>query len=162
MRQCIALAGLVCLLASGCTAGGFTAGRVATSQRAPRPTISRDFRKPGPEPAVQLAAYNAGCDTDCGCPVGGTCGADGCCSCGDPSCCNSICRRMVNGLAGGGCGNCGGNCGPGCCICPNGQSYPEYPAFNQGPPVGQVAYPYYTTHGPRDFLSAQPPNIGPY
>ena len=47
-------------------------------------------------------------------------------------------------------------------MCPGGQTYPEYPAFNQGPPVGQVAYPYYTTRGPRDFLRNNPPTIGPY
>lgn len=30
-----------------------------------------------------------------------------------------------------------------------------------GPPTGQVAYPYYTTRGPRDFLASNPPDIGP-
>jgi hypothetical protein len=30
-----------------------------------------------------------------------------------------------------------------------------------GPPSGAVAYPYYTTRGPRDFLSKCPPSIGP-
>ena len=30
-----------------------------------------------------------------------------------------------------------------------------------GPPTAQVAYPYYTIRGPRDFLSANPPSIGP-
>lgn len=30
-----------------------------------------------------------------------------------------------------------------------------------GPPVGQVAYPYYTTRGPRDFLARNPGDIGP-
>jgi len=172
MKQCIALAGILCLLASGCATGGMTAGRIATSRRAPRPTITRDFRKPGPEPAVQLAAYagncdsSCACDTDCGCPVGGTCGPDGCCSCGDPSCCGNACRRLVDGVAGGFCGCGAGGCGPGGCggygLCPNGQTYPEYPAFNQGPPVGQTAYPYYTVRGPRDFLRNNPPTIGPY
>ena len=47
-------------------------------------------------------------------------------------------------------------------MCPHGGGYPEYPAFNPGPPHGQVAYPYYTTRGPRDFLRDNPPNIGPY
>lgn len=32
--------------------------------------------------------------------------------------------------------------------------------FTPGPPAGQTAYPYYTTRGPRDFLSATPPSIG--
>ncbi len=30
-----------------------------------------------------------------------------------------------------------------------------------GPPTGAVAYPYYTTRGPRDFLVNDPPSIGP-
>jgi hypothetical protein len=30
-----------------------------------------------------------------------------------------------------------------------------------GPPTGAVAYPYYTTRGPRDFLAKCPPPIGP-
>ena len=30
-----------------------------------------------------------------------------------------------------------------------------------GPPVGTVTYPYYTIRGPRDFLAADPPSIGP-
>lgn len=29
-----------------------------------------------------------------------------------------------------------------------------------GGPAAQVAYPYYTTRGPRDFLAANPPSIG--
>lgn len=29
-----------------------------------------------------------------------------------------------------------------------------------GPPTAQVAYPYYTTRGPRDFLQNNPPSIG--
>jgi hypothetical protein len=31
----------------------------------------------------------------------------------------------------------------------------------QGPPTAQVAYPYYTIRGPRDFLINNPPTIGP-
>jgi hypothetical protein len=30
-----------------------------------------------------------------------------------------------------------------------------------GPQTGAVTYPYYTTRGPRDFLSANPGSIGP-
>ncbi len=30
-----------------------------------------------------------------------------------------------------------------------------------GPPMGTVAYPFYTTRGPRDFYAANPPSIGP-
>jgi hypothetical protein len=32
----------------------------------------------------------------------------------------------------------------------------------EGPPTAQVAYPYYTVRGPRDFLIDNPPSIGPY
>ena len=31
-----------------------------------------------------------------------------------------------------------------------------------GPSPAMVAYPYYTTRGPRDFLNPYPPSIGPY
>jgi hypothetical protein len=31
----------------------------------------------------------------------------------------------------------------------------------QGPSTAQVAYPYYTTRGPRDFFVDNPPSIGP-
>jgi hypothetical protein len=30
----------------------------------------------------------------------------------------------------------------------------------QGPPTGTTAYPYYTLHGPRDFLVDNPPSLG--
>lgn len=30
----------------------------------------------------------------------------------------------------------------------------------QGPPTAQVAYPYYTTRGPRDYFANQPMSIG--
>ncbi len=29
-----------------------------------------------------------------------------------------------------------------------------------GPPTGQVAYPYYTVRGPRDFLARNPRSVG--
>jgi hypothetical protein len=34
--------------------------------------------------------------------------------------------------------------------------------FHPGPPVAQTAYPYYTLRGPRDFLLANPPPLGPF
>lgn len=67
------------------------------------------------------------------------------------------------------CQNCCGRCcetysgvccqpqGPGCCA-----SGDQHYNFNPGPPVGQVAYPYYTVRGPRDFLQKNPAPIGPY
>ena len=33
--------------------------------------------------------------------------------------------------------------------------------FNPGPATGAVAYPYYNTRGPRDFLARNPDSIGP-
>lgn len=72
-----------------------------------------------------------------------------CSACGDPNCpgClggGAFCHNVATGF------------------CPHAGGYPEYPNFNQGPPTGQVAYPYYTTRGPRDFLRNNPPSIGPY
>jgi hypothetical protein len=48
--------------------------------------------------------------------------------------------------AGGRCGGCRDNC-----------PTPATP----GPPTGEVTYPYYTLHGPRDFLDANPRGLGP-
>jgi hypothetical protein len=78
-------------------------------------------------------------------------------------------------------GRCGaGNCPGGACKVPHTGPYgglakhhltPEeraalaasdYGAITPaGPPTGAVAYPYYTTRGPRDFLAKRPPSIGP-
>ncbi len=65
------------------------------------------------------------------------------------------------------CSKCGGYCGcgqpaPGCPICCCGASGDQNYNFQPGPPVAQTAYPYYTLRGPRDFLLANPPSIGPY
>lgn len=38
---------------------------------------------------------------------------------------------------------------------------PPPPGMGYGMPGAQVRYPYYTTRGPRDFLMANPPSIGP-
>jgi len=129
------------------------------SQSAPRPQISRDFR-PSPGLGIENVSYNcdAGCDCpSCGCAVG-SCNCQGCgngCAC--DQCGGGLCGRMAERMANGFCGH-----GPVGSLCPNAGGYPEYPAFNQGPPVGQVAYPYYTVRGPRDFLRDKPPSIGPY
>ncbi|RIK83550.1 MAG: hypothetical protein DCC67_05870 [Planctomycetota bacterium] len=137
------MAGLVCLLASGCAttrmecgdscSDGCGAGR----PRGVRPLLFRD----GSRPCAQDVAGD--------CLDGG--GAFGCGAC-DGCASGGACQRLAERIASGGCH--GG-------LCPTG-SYPEYPAFQQGPPVGQVAYPYYTTRGPRDFLLNNPPHIGPY
>jgi len=46
---------------------------------------------------------------------------------------------------------------------PNGMGGPhgyQGPPINPGQPSAQVAYPYYTHRGPRDFLLDNPPSIG--
>jgi hypothetical protein len=35
-----------------------------------------------------------------------------------------------------------------------------YDAGAYGPPTAAIAYPYYTTRGPRDFFEPNPPSIG--
>ena len=45
---------------------------------------------------------------------------------------------------------------------PHARDYPEMAPCPAGPPIGQVAYPYYTVRGPRDFFLDNPPSIGPY
>ncbi len=109
----------------------------------------------------------------------GACGAGGACS-------NGARGGGIRGMAGkmaGLCGLCGGQggCRPGCragaigwqqggldysshlqtgllghTAARNLQSRP----FTAGPPTGQVAYPYYTIRGPRDFFLDNPPSIG--
>lgn len=80
---------------------------------------------------------------------------------GVPNTCQAACP-IANGVQQAGyCCRCG-QPGPGCqcgMFCPSGDQ--DY-NFNAGPPVGQTAYPYYTTRGPRDFLLNNPPSIGPY
>lgn len=179
MRQCIALAAAACLLASGCANSGLFARKgcsqpchVATSRNAPRPLIFRN--------ACQQCGLFDKCDEPaCGC--GDQCSGDQCC--GDGSCgpggsrgtCNGRCRGLVDGIASGfcgpGCNGCAdgygngfgnGQCNGCCGLCPNAGVYPEVPRFSPGPPTGQVAYPYYTTRGPRDFLACKPTPIGPH
>ena len=131
---------------------GRQAGYVATSQRAPRPRFSRDYRKPGVELAVlqayQLRRCVRSCPNGLRLPRGRL--RSGLLDPADAAERAGARRRRGRRrlrrrlwLRPGRCGGCG--------LCPGG-GYPEYPAFNQGPPVGQIAYPYYTTHGPRDFL----------
>jgi hypothetical protein len=89
---------------------------------------------------------------------------DGCCPCGpyDYSACNQCNQGCCPGCCACGCcekysGCCCQPQGPGCCA-----SGDQHYNFSPGPPVGQTAYPYYTTRGPRDFLQGNPPSIGPY
>ncbi len=119
---------------------------------------------------------------------GGGYGGMGACSCGHSGRC-ACCMKLRQMLAGGcrcrGAGQCGvcrcvkgmlaANClcgGSGQCPCCQhiktciggpiaGGTDANY-NFNPGPSAAQVAYPYYTTRGPRDFFLDNPPSIGPY
>jgi hypothetical protein len=94
----------------------------------------------GPYGPYDYSACNqcGGCGQGC-CPTG-LCPAGCCCGCCETysGCC---CQPQ----------------GPGCCA-----SGDHHYNFQPGPPVGQVAYPYYTVRGPRDFLQKNPAPIGPY
>ena len=117
------------------------------------------------------------CGAACGCSERPSLFGNGCC-CGGWN----LFGRCGNQGCGCGeaCGDCCGECGSGCCLghgedchcksclqsgishvidcsCGRDNRY----NFAPGPPVGQVAYPYYTVRGPRDFLLANPPTIGP-
>jgi hypothetical protein len=98
------------------------------------------------------------CDTCDSCGGCDTCGTGGCDSCGMASNQSGGCGPNGCGVAQGGCGH--GGCGhAGCVAMPgtrNGAGYGP-----GGPPSPQVAYPYYTNRGPRDFLAKNPPSIGP-
>lgn len=101
-----------------------------------------------------------GCCGDGSCGIGGgggSCGlfgrgrssgecSDGCSACGGRGC--GLCQRVVGQIASG--------------CCPHSGGYPASYNYNPSPPTGQVAYPYYTVRGPRDFLRNNPPSIGPY
>ncbi|TWT37242.1 hypothetical protein KOR34_21890 [Posidoniimonas corsicana] len=144
---------------------------ITQSQRAPRPTIFRSGPVQSPGLASTVQVPETGLFQRCGYECGGSCGM----GCGD--CCGSECG--AGGCSAGGCGACRGGrgCNGGCggCGCCNGnglinkavsgvldcaQTDASY-NFNPGPAAAQVAYPYYTTRGPRDFLMANPPSIGP-
>ncbi len=86
----------------------------------------------------------AECDVDRGDSMGVS-GAPGCSSCRGRGC--GLCRRIAGRAAE---------------WCPHAGGYPARQNFHPSPPTGQVAYPYYTVRGPRDFLRDKPPSIGPY
>ncbi len=123
-----------------------------------------------------ILARNACRDGSCSV---GNCDCDDTC-CGEGGCDVASSRRDSCRVNGGGILNSGGilkTCracgGEGCGVCrglasrargsinPHAGGYPEAVNFNPSPPTGQVAYPYYTVRGPRDFLQANPPSIGP-
>jgi hypothetical protein len=97
---------------------------------------------------------DCGCNNGCGCGAGGcnACGEGGCNACGNGGCG----ANDPNGYANGGDPNGGGMAGHGPLPRGAGGTY----VGPQGPPTGGVAYPYYATRGPRDFLVNNPPSIG--
>jgi hypothetical protein len=102
----------------------------------------------------QGACQDGACETGACGPGGcetGTCGPEGCNECAD-----GTCRPRHVGRYGG--------------LAKHHLSPEERAALAAsdygattpaGPPSGTVAYPYYTTRGPRDFLAKCPPSIGP-
>ena len=170
--------------------GGTNEFQMARSQTMPLPN-SRMARSNANESFgdndIELAMYGGRCRGCNDCASGGSCsggcdvGCDDTC-CGEGGCADGCCGdggcsvgggRMGNigSRLGGGCSACGGN-GCGLCqrmvgkvasgFCPHGGGYPANYNYNPSPPSGQVAYPYYTVRGPRDFLRNNPPSIGPY
>ncbi|TWU02303.1 hypothetical protein [Stieleria varia] len=119
------------------------------------------------------ACSTGGCQTgSCG---SGSCGGD--CNSGS---CGGAGGGLLGKLRGNACG-CNGGCRTGCVPGPMGwqqggldysshlnpgmcghqaQSSMNSVPFQAGPPTGQVAYPYYTVRGPRDFFVDNPPTIG--
>ena len=117
-----------------------------------------------------------------GCCGSGSC-QSGSCSTGDcenSGTCGGRMSGLMNKTRGRLCG-CNAGCGP-CGTGPlgwqqGGLDYSQYlnpgvlghgagravasQPFNPGMPTAQVAYPYYTHRGPRDFLLDNPPSIGP-
>lgn len=82
---------------------------------------------------------------------GGGCGQSGCDTCGQGQ--ETACPSCGHGILGhGGCKHCG-----------HGLSTRIDANEPTGPNAqnGTVAYPYYTTRGPRDFLANNPRGIGP-
>jgi hypothetical protein len=137
MKQVLCLVALVALATTGC-AGNRMLGSHGCDDVCCDPCCGN-----GGE-----ACYGAdGCSND-GCSNGGNggmCGPGG--PCGNGGVCGD-CRGFAHALSSG--------------FCPHSGGYPEMTTFNPGPPTGQVAYPYYTVRGPRDFLRNNPPSIGPY
>lgn len=176
MKRTMLCMAILCLAASGCARLACRdcgqGGHVARSQHAPRPVVSRTLytdASNGLTGKHEACGLLGGClpgkcqeDTQF-CTSGEDCYGGTDAGCHDGSCVGGSgeCGPRGGGLCGGaGCRDCGQ--GKGNCLCPHSGGYPERPIFNPGPPVGQVAYPYYTVRGPRDFLQDNPPSIGPY
>ena len=192
MKQFLCVVAVLCLATSGCTSnrvmGPYGQRGGILSQRALRPTLLDQCCDTGCDPGC---GCDVCCEPACGEPMvccEPECGCDPGCGVYDPCCSDDGCSTgdgLFNRLGVGGRGNggiddgsiCAGCGDPNCrgCLggrafahniasgfCPHAGGYPEMPTYNPGPPTGQVAYPYYTTRGPRDFLQNNPPSIGPY
>lgn len=147
MNRYFALIAVAAVTASsGCTSlktSGWLSSQathVTQSQPAPQPQILRT--------SWQDDSYGdcSGCygnsnECGCGCEPGCGCHNPGCCGCGTSQ------QGMVNGAV---------------CGVLDGHYKDNRYDFTPGPPVAQTAYPYYTVHGPRDFLLNNPPSLGPY
>ncbi|TWU35179.1 hypothetical protein [Novipirellula artificiosorum] len=88
-----------------------------------------------------------------GCGVGSCLGGAGCQGCGRTGCVAGALGWQQGGL------DYSSHLNPGLCGHGAGARLQSQP-FTPGPPTGQVGYPYYTHHGPRDFLVDNPPTIG--
>ncbi|MEN0111383.1 MAG: hypothetical protein AAF805_11735 [Planctomycetota bacterium] len=160
LRIAAVAAALAVVASTGCTAVnscgpcGDLPCHVATSRFAPRATNleGRCVRGPGLLGKLGVGCQPAGCGEMCGDGCGmGSCGLGGgmfagCGSCGPGGCGSNALNGAIGKLLD--CNGCNG-CGD------------QHYNFTPGPPVGQVAYPYYTVRGPRDFLAPNPPSIGP-
>ncbi len=169
MKQLLLLMAVVGLATTGCAqnrvlgtharrgGAGMTLSRTQSTPRQSRP--SAEFNEQVGE-QIELATYGGGRCRDCE-------------DCGSATCSDGACG--LQGRRAGrseGCSACDGN---GCGLCqrvagrlrglnpnPHAGGYPEGQNFNPAQPSGQVAYPYYTVRGPRDFLNSNPASIGPY
>ncbi|QDU59067.1 2Fe-2S iron-sulfur cluster-binding family protein [Aeoliella mucimassa] len=176
-----AVSSIGCSSINGLHSQGGMPSHMAVSNSAPRPAIQRAGYD---QPAIGLNDIDVPYGQGCGAGMCGSCAGvvDGCVStvldC-NGGCCGT-CQDACNG------GGCLANCrdrarelmsrcscgGQGQCVCCQqlrtmvggpiaGRTDAIY-NFNPGPSSAQVAYPYYTTRGPRDFFLNKPPTIGPY
>ena len=180
-----AVSSLGCTSMNGLQSRGGTSSHLAVSNSAPRPVIQRASCD---QPVIGLAdvdvPYGQGCGSGmCGCCEGvvDDCVSHvldcpgGCCNscesgCNDGACyggymanCRDRVRELMSRCSCGGQGQCP------CCQQartliggPHAGRTDAIYNFNPGPSSAQVAYPYYTTRGPRDFFLNNPPTIGPY
>ena len=148
MKHLLLLAVVACLLSNGCQRllvgcrDCDQACHNTRSQMAPRPMICR----------TTCRSDGKALSDRCNLGQGGNC--EGYCDEYDQDCddgcsgvCDPLCEKMASARE---------------CLNPHAGGYPERGTFTPGPPIGQVAYPYYTVRGPRDFLQDNPPSIGPY